>query len=146
MKVLFALYFASLVIFVAGDRQVNTDRVECYSDDDDCGSGVCREGSFNKTVGFCDCNSKYINAVVAGETVACDYKQKGKLETFLLSFFVGPLGVDWFYLARGDVGYNVAGAFKLITIGGLGIWWLVDWIRILDDSFSDGNGVSLSDW
>ena len=25
----------------------------------------------------------------------------------------------------------------------IGIWWLVDWIRILADSFPDGNGIPL---
>jgi TM2 domain len=27
-----------------------------------------------------------------------------------------------------------------------GIWWLVDWIRILTGSFKDGNGVALKNW
>lgn len=39
----------------------------------------------------------------------------------LLSVFLGSWGVDRFYI--GDVG---AGVGKLLTAGGLGIWWLVD--------------------
>ena len=36
---------------------------------------------------------------------------------FLLSFFLGALGVDWFYLCNGDAAYIVAGVFKLLTLG-----------------------------
>ena len=41
--------------------------------------------------------------------------------SLLLSVFFGSLGVDRFYI--GDVG---AGVGKLLTGGGLGIWWLID--------------------
>ncbi|CAF5042852.1 unnamed protein product, partial [Rotaria sp. Silwood1] len=58
----------------------------------------------------------------------------------------GVFGADWFYLAAGNGGYIAAGVFKLLTFGGLGIWALVDWIRVLTDSFPDGQGVSLQDW
>ena len=27
----------------------------------------------------------------------------------------------------------------------VGIWWLVDWIRVLTDTFPDGNGLPLKD-
>merc|ERR1711902_87147 len=69
--------------------------------------------------------------------------QYSKLVAFLISFFAGGLGADWFYLSAGSAAYIVAGIFKLITIGGFGIWWLVDWIHILADTFPDGNGISL---
>lgn len=70
------------------------------------------------------------------------------MELFLESFFVGGFGVDWFVLAKVNGGYNggyiCAGIFKLLTFGG--IWWLVDWIRILANSFDDSNGYALADW
>merc|ERR1712080_26411 len=47
-------------------------------------------------------------------------KGKSKLVAFLLSFFLGEFGVDWFYLSNGSAGYIVAGIFKLITLGFLG--------------------------
>ena len=49
-------------------------------------------------------------------------KRKSKLAAFLISFFVGMFGGDWFFLSKGDGGYIVAGVFKLLTLGGVGIW------------------------
>lgn len=51
---------------------------------------------------------------------------KDPMVSFLLSFFLGELGVDRFYL--GDTGMGVG---KLITCGGLGIWWLIDLFLIM---------------
>jgi len=68
-----------------------------------------------------------------------------KRDTFLVSFFVGWTGADWFYLSAGSFAYIVGGVFKLLTIGGALIWWLVDWIRVLADAFPDGNGMPLLD-
>ncbi|CAF1161369.1 unnamed protein product [Rotaria sordida] len=55
-------------------------------------------------------------------------------------------GVDWFVLAKGNAGYIVAGVFKILTLGGFGIWWLVDVIRIGVNKFNDGNGAPLKPW
>lgn len=76
----------------------------------------------------------------------CAYEQKKKLTAFLLSLLAGGLGADWFYLAAGNAGYIVAGVFKLLTFGGLGVWATVDWIRILVDGFRDGQGAPLQPW
>ena len=105
----------------------------------DCGSnGVCAT-----TTGTCNCSKGY---VTTDSTKPCAYQQKSKLTAFLLSFLVGGVGADWFYLAGGNGGYIAAGVFKLLTMGGFGIWWLVDWIRVLTDSFPDGQGAPLLDW
>lgn len=47
------------------------------------------------------------------------------LTMLIISIFVGELGVDRFML--GDVGLGI---LKLITLGGCGIWWLIDLINI----------------
>ena len=55
--------------------------------------------------------------------------QKNFTIAMVLSFFLGTLGIDRFYL-----GCPFTGILKLLTFGGLGIWALVDFIRIATGS------------
>jgi hypothetical protein len=57
---------------------------------------------------------------------------------FYLSLFLGYLGVDRFY--AGKIG---TGILKLLTIGGIGIWWIIDLILILCDKFKDSSGKAI---
>jgi hypothetical protein len=49
-------------------------------------------------------------------------------------------------LSVGNGRYITAGVFKMLTLGGIGMWWFVDWIRILTNSFVDGQGIALLEW
>jgi hypothetical protein len=66
------------------------------------------------------------------------FSQKEWLTTVLLSFFLGSLGVDRFYL-----GYTGLGIAKLLTCGGLGIWAIIDFILILLHKVTDSDGRPL---
>ena len=64
--------------------------------------------------------------------------QKDFLVAWLLSLFLGVFGADRFYL--GKIG---TGVIKLVTFGGVGIWWLIDLIMILAGKVRDKNGNAL---
>jgi len=59
---------------------------------------------------------------------------------FILSWLLGPFGVDRFYL-----GYTGLGVLKLLTCGGCGIWSFIDYLLIGMGQMRDAEGNSLSD-
>ena len=61
---------------------------------------------------------------------------KDWMTTLLLAILVGSLGVDHFY-----AGKTMTGILKLITLGGCGLWALIDIIMIVTESYKDGNGL-----
>jgi RNA polymerase subunit RPABC4/transcription elongation factor Spt4 len=60
---------------------------------------------------------------------------KDWLTTLLLCFFLGALGVHRFY-----TGHTAIGVVQLLTLGGCGIWALIDLIIIIMGNFKDSNG------
>jgi TM2 domain-containing membrane protein YozV len=59
--------------------------------------------------------------------------------TLILSVLLGGLGVDRFYL-----GYTKLGILKLITLGGCGIWSIIDIIQIAQGKLPDAQGRPLA--
>ena len=61
--------------------------------------------------------------------------EKDWLTTLLLCFFLGGLGIHSFY-----TGETTIGVIQLITLGGCGIWALIDFIMIICGNYRDGEG------
>lgn len=66
------------------------------------------------------------------------FSSKSYVTALLLSFFFGLFGVDRFYLGHVGVGLG-----KLFTLGGLGIWALIDFILIATKNVKDSQGLPL---
>ena len=61
--------------------------------------------------------------------------EKDWIITLILSILVGSLGIDRFYS-----GSILLGVLKLFTLGGLGLWWLIDLIMLVTGNYKDGDG------
>lgn len=60
---------------------------------------------------------------------------KSQLAALLLCAFLGGLGIHRFYL-----GYTWQGIVQLLTAGGCGIWYAIDWWRILFNDLRPKDG------
>ena len=67
------------------------------------------------------------------------YSDCGFVPTALLAMFLGGFGIHRFYV--GKIG---TGILMLLTLGGFGIWALIDYIIVITDGFTDSEGRVIS--
>ena len=66
---------------------------------------------------------------------------RSRLVASLLCFFLGTFGAHRYY--AGKIG---TGLLMLVTLGGLGIWYMIDLIIILVGGFRDIEGRRIYEW
>jgi TM2 domain-containing membrane protein YozV len=79
--------------------------------------------------------------VEASAANASNISDKSRLVALLFCVLLGMFGVHRFYL--GKIG---TGILMLLTLGGLGIWMLIDMIFIAVGSFRDSQGRRVFRW
>ena len=64
-----------------------------------------------------------------------------RLVALVLCYIVGVVGGHRFY-----VGKTTSAIFQILTLGGLGVWTLIDMILILFGEFTNDKGEFLVEW
>lgn len=64
--------------------------------------------------------------------------EKNFVAALILCILLGSLGIHRFYAGR-----IVTGILMILTLGGLGIWTLIDIIMIATGSFKDSQGLKI---
>ena len=94
---------------------------------------------------FCSkCGKEIDDAAVVCVGCGCavnksiDVKDNRGLITILLCWFLGILGAHRFY-----TGHTIIGIIQLLTLGGCGIWVLIDFVMLLLGNFKDADGNTI---
>ena len=72
----------------------------------------------------------------ASKTIKKISGEKSQIIALILAIFTGIIGIHRFYL-----GYTTIGIIQLLTLGGLGIWTLIDIIRIITGDLQPADGA-----
>ena len=59
----------------------------------------------------------------------------------LLCLFLGMFGIHRFY-----TGYKRLGLIQLFTLGGFGIWWVIDLVSLCLNAYKDKYNIELEDY
>ena len=112
-------------------QQVEPDSMFC----ENCGTAISRERADDVN------RMTERKAITEKREVSISISPKDKGVLTLLSTLLGVLGIDRFY--RGQVGLGI---LKLITLGGLGVWALIDNIMYMVGGLpSDSAGKWITD-
>lgn len=98
-----------------------------------CGKPVTGETNFCP-----ECGAPLKIANYQNQPASNRAKEDRWLIALILCILVGSLGVHRFY-----TGNIVTGVLMLITLGGCGIWTIIDLIMIAANTYRDGNGNTL---
>ena len=127
----------------------NCCQITCY--DEDCNVSDLVEWALQAT--NCICNV-YVLDLLGNDSSECKSHHpmqkpefKSQTKAFSLSYFLGWLGADMFYLANGEEEWNKDylqyALFKLFTAGGGPILYIRDLIRFDNNEYADGRGYAL---
>ncbi len=75
------------------------------------------------------------------KTLDTNVSPKSRLAVTLLAWFLGQLGIHRFYLEK----YGTA-ILMLFTLGGLGIWAIIDFIIAVTGNMKDKDGKPITNW
>ena len=81
------------------------------------------------------CGARQPGTAVAGAS------DKKILPAAILAFFFGIFGAHRFYV--GKIGTAI---LMILTLGGIGIWAIIDFILIVVGSFKDKDGNRITEW
>ncbi|MFZ5623736.1 MAG: TM2 domain-containing protein [Gemmatimonadota bacterium] len=73
--------------------------------------------------------------------MASKVSDKSRLTSLLLALPLGAFGAHRFHVGR-----TRSAALQLLTLGGVGLWWLYDIITIAAGSFRDAEGRLVARW
>lgn len=131
-------YFAPILPIEKSISDISPEKIQQLSISE-IETEVGRKLSFKEKIVIKAAQKKYNKAAKADKgTEGKTYKQ---LVAFLLCFFVGVLGIHRFYL--GHIGIGIV---QLLTVGGCGIWTLIDFIRIITGDLKAKDGSEMESW
>lgn len=154
-----------MLFFALSFNLMNSKEFICNNEASCSNNGFC----FNKTK--CVCLDKY--GTKENElNVECNYIKRSKKTAFLISFFLGPIGIDQIYMGNALQGSMKIFISLLFILFGMGLyylgklkenhklvisgkvleiigtifiilWWLIDWVLILCNVTKDVHGQLL---
>ena len=82
-----------------------------------------------------------LQPVALDPTALAEISEKRIVPAFILCLLFGVFGAHRFY-----AGKTGTGVLQLLTLGGVGIWAMIDLVMIVTGSFKDGEGERITEW